>query len=221
MPGLTVACFRWGDWGAGHDYVGRLYRGVARHLSAPFRFVCFTDRPQGLPGGVESLPLPTVGWPRNLTKLWLYAPENGLEGRVLALDLDVVITGSLDDMAAYDGRFCTLEDLWQPGRADGAVTAFEAGTLPDLYRLVTLAPATVKRISKGGSERYWYRAQLPEADFWQRLYPGQIADAKPQGAGPPDGRIIQGLPQSARLAVFHGRPRPHEVARPWLTEHWH
>jgi hypothetical protein len=200
---LTVCCFLWGDWPHAEMYVDRLRRGVARHLSLPHRFEVITAAPD---------------LPRNLRKMWLYAPENGLSGRVLCLDLDTVVIGSLDDIGGYVGQFCVLEDLWQPGLCGGGVTAFEAGDPVLQERLWQPIVDNLGEVMSvcGGAERHWFRAQMPDADFWQRFYPGQIVDAKPKATR----QIIEAVPGNGRLVCFHGRPRPHEVERDWLTEHW-
>ena len=106
---LTVACCLWGDWPA--YYVTALRRAVDNFLDRNYRFVCFSDR--RLPG-IPARTLP-FAWPRNLRKMWLYAPGNGLSGRVLAFDLDDIPVGPLAPLADYDGPFCCIEDPWEPG----------------------------------------------------------------------------------------------------------
>ena len=213
---LTVACFAWGNWPHKELYVQRLQSMVARHLTLPYRFVCFTDEPiEKVP--IEYLPDSILKWRRKLPKMWLYAPENGLNGRVLAMYLDTVITGSLDEIAAYDGWFCVLDDFWDPGQLGGGLISFDAdnpGLRWDLWDpLIDNYDEVVSET--GGNERYWYRRQSGGADRWQWLFPGQMADAKPKGQD-----IIYEVPHGTRMVHFHGRPRPHEVDRDWITEHW-
>lgn len=197
---LNVACFRWGDWPA--YYVDRLRESVAKHLTLPHRFHCIEDAPD-LPG--------------NLRRSWMFSRACGLRGRVLVLDLDMVITGSLDEMASYDGQFCVLEDLWEPGLAGGGMIAFNGGDL-ELERALWRPIADdldAVMAATNGRERFWFRRQIPRPDFWQSLYPGQIVDAKPQ-----HGQIIEQIPDGTRVACFHGNPRPHEVDIAWVREHW-
>lgn len=97
-----VICINWGTrYGA--PYINRLYAMVERNITPPFTFTCFTDSREGVRPEVRCFDLPpmpapmpkrTKGkWPKS--RLW--APELGdLEGPVLFLDLDLVITGSLD-----------------------------------------------------------------------------------------------------------------------------
>jgi hypothetical protein len=213
-PNLTVACLLWGEWCAPHGetYVRRLKAAVGRNLSVPHRFVCLTDRHIA---GIDCLPLPTVEWKRNLTKMWLFAPDNGLRGRVLAFDLDDIPIGLLDEMAQSHARFICAEDPWDKGKAGGGVCAFTAGDLMlenRLYRPCVEAMDEVESIS-GGSERHWLRHALPEAEFWPG---GLVVDAKPFDLLD----IVESVPNDASVAHFHGHPRPHEVERDWLKEHW-
>ncbi|MDA0261928.1 MAG: hypothetical protein O3A21_07025, partial [Proteobacteria bacterium] len=134
---LSIVCQHWGDWGGNYAalYVQRLRDAVRRNLGAPHRFVCMMDGAIASTlseMGIDTLPLGSAELPGNLRKLDMYRPDNGLPaGRVLALDLDTVVTGNLEDIAGYDGRFCVLEDFYEPGRHGGAVVAFEAVTLAE------------------------------------------------------------------------------------------
>ncbi|MDE4599579.1 hypothetical protein [Sinorhizobium meliloti] len=98
-----VICINWGTkYGA--PFVSRLFAMVARNITPPFTFTCFTDNREGLrseilcedlpPLDVETMPVNTKGiWPK--ARLW--GPALGsLKGPVLFLDLDLVIVGSLD-----------------------------------------------------------------------------------------------------------------------------
>src|SRR6056297_2340299 len=105
---LNVVCFYWiGDRWHGddqaHDYVNALYNGACANLYLPFRFICFTNEgpwfTEKLRKGIE---VRSFFIPANcgvLPRLFMFSTESGLMGQVLALDLDIVITGSLDDIA--------------------------------------------------------------------------------------------------------------------------
>lgn len=102
-----VICIKWGTkYGA--DYANKLYGMVARNITPPFRFVCFTDdttdlRPeiecQELPPLDVTMPTNTLGkWPKS--RLW--GKQLGdVTGTVLFLDLDVIIVDSLDPFFEY------------------------------------------------------------------------------------------------------------------------
>ncbi|MGK6312544.1 glycosyl transferase [Neorhizobium sp. DT-125] len=99
-----VICINWGTR-YGPPFINRLYAMVKRNITPPFTFTCFTDSRADLnpeilcedlpPLDVPNMPVKTKGiWPK--ARLW--GPKLGsLQGPVLFLDLDLVVTGSLDD----------------------------------------------------------------------------------------------------------------------------
>ena len=204
------------------NYVNRLYRSVQRHLNIPHRFICFTDRAGiGFAPGIEILPLgkDEVDLRWNLTKMVAYKPDNGLTGRVLLFDLDVVITGCLDELAGYNGEFITCEAAYHKNGIGGSLVGFEAGWgAKKLW-----APLMTKRRSfyesmTDGSERQYFGMKLRAAghkiDFWQTLYPGQVLSYKVHCQG------TTCAPDNVRVVRFHGHPRPHEVKDNWVIKHW-
>lgn len=101
---LSVVCVKWGTL-YGADYVNKLYSGVRRHLPADLapRYICFTDDPTDLLPEIEARPLPTREWTGWWYKAYLFSTAAGLQGRILYLDLDTVLTGSLAPLATYQG----------------------------------------------------------------------------------------------------------------------
>ena len=97
-----IVCINWGTkYGA--PYINRLYAMVRKNITPPFRFVAFTDTTEGVHGDIECFDLPEMPgfMPKNTLGQWpksrLWAPQLGdLTGPFLFVDLDVVITGSLD-----------------------------------------------------------------------------------------------------------------------------
>ncbi|MEM1100222.1 MAG: hypothetical protein AAGH73_01670 [Pseudomonadota bacterium] len=118
---VLILTMKWGTLYGPH-YVNNLARGVARHLTLPHRFICFTDDEDGLDDRVEALPLPKLGLPAGNSdtrwqKLALFSEDLfGLSGTALFLDLDLVITGRLDDFFADDAPFRIIRDdsLFRP-----------------------------------------------------------------------------------------------------------
>jgi len=106
MDTLTVACVKWGTRYS-ELWVRRLKSMVEKHLSLPHRFVCLTDRPID---GIECIQLTSglTGW---WSKLELFK-RGKFEGKVLYLDLDVVITASIDSIveAANDPTRLWMRD---------------------------------------------------------------------------------------------------------------
>ena len=126
----TVICMKWGTR-YGPDYVNRLYSMVQRHAKRPTRLVCYTDDASGLVAGVETFPLPHIVLPPNKEwlpwrKLSLWQKDlEGVSGDVLFLDLDVVITGSIDEFFDYEpGHFCVARNWTQPNAGIGNTSIF-------------------------------------------------------------------------------------------------
>ncbi|MCG7493332.1 glycosyl transferase [Thalassobius sp. Cn5-15] len=102
-----IVCINWGTkYGA--PYVNRLYKMVEANITPPFRFVCFTDNSDDFLPEIDCFDLPPMPgfMPKNTLGKWpksrLWAPELGdLKGAFLFIDLDVVITGSLDSFFEY------------------------------------------------------------------------------------------------------------------------
>jgi len=219
---ITVACCYWGEWCKGWEteYINRLYRGVTRHLTKSFRFVCFTDQLHlSVDKNIELLPLESSGWLDILPKMIIYNAANGLYGRILAVDLDSVIVGSLDDMANYTGEFCVRTDFNKNHGPGGDMVSFMAGFGHEkIWEQIIKNRGKIEKLTKG-DERLVYKELLnwKEFDYWQTRYPGQYISykrhIKEKGLDMP--------PKNARLISFHGRPRPHECLEvQWIKKNW-
>lgn len=98
---LNVICVKYGTkYGA--DYVNKLYWGVKKNLTKDFKFWCFTENGIGLDENIGVKPLKNkwAGW---WSKVHMFNPEyyEGIEGTVFYIDLDMVISGNIDDLASY------------------------------------------------------------------------------------------------------------------------
>lgn len=126
MTTLTVLCV----WVAGPvpftaDYVGRLERMVRRFLPRPFRFVCLTDQPGAfaLDRRIETIRIAAADAPVNGRGFWAkvqcFNPAHGFAGRMLFLDLDVLIVRDLTDIVTTPAAFALAADAFVDER--GAV----------------------------------------------------------------------------------------------------
>ena len=99
-PDLCVCCVLWvGRWKKPRPYNSRwvylLKAMVARNLSQPFRFVCLSNV---YVDGIDTIRL-DMGLPGWWSKIEVFS--HNLGKRVLYLDLDVLVTGSLDEIVAF------------------------------------------------------------------------------------------------------------------------
>ena len=112
MAVANIICIKWGTL-FGPEYVNRLYSGVRRNLDADIRFLCMTENSAGFHPDIEVLDLPNEPFlePMNaalavanrqgaMRKASLFKPGliRDLEGPILGFDLDVVVTGSLNEI---------------------------------------------------------------------------------------------------------------------------
>lgn len=115
----TVICMKWGERYPAH-FANRLYNMVRRNVTGDLRFVCFTDDKEGLLPEVEYQPLPPIElpekyrwWPWRKISLW-QAGLGGLEGEVLFLDVDLIVTGNMDPFWEFHpGEMCIAENWTQ------------------------------------------------------------------------------------------------------------
>ena len=102
---INIFCVKWGKkYGA--DYVNKLFNGVSRNTTLKFRFFCLTDEATDLNPSIQILAL-EEGWTGWWGKSTLFSlPDQ--EGRMFYIDLDVVITGNIDEILNYRGAFAIL-----------------------------------------------------------------------------------------------------------------
>jgi hypothetical protein len=175
----------------------RLYRGVARHLTQPFLFVCYTDRPRAFAEPIEQMPLRSA----EPSYADVVQPFE-LDQPMILMGLDTVICGNIDALADY----CMSADLialprdpYAPHQACNGVCLVPAGNrhVADFHR--------------GENDMEWMRRQ--EHVFIDDLFPGQVQSFK--------GAVKAGGIGDTRICYFHGRGKPHELRRGHpLLEHW-
>lgn len=229
---VNVVCLKWGSL-YGPEYVNILYRMVERHLARPFRFICFTEDAEGLQTEVEVWPLPDFEEPpweyarfcSAWRKLALFkAGLADMQGKVLFLDLDVVIVGALDVFFNAEGTVAMIENWYQPGQQVGqaSVMCFEAGAPQALLEQYQADPLSV--LKRYPTEQAYISGALGQhcqffPEHWCRSYKKHCM---PQGVR----KFYQyenRMPEGARILVFHGRPNPPDaIAGQWGKDFpWH
>jgi hypothetical protein len=235
-----VMCMKWGTK-YGPEYVNRLYGMVRRHLSGDFRFVCLTDRTEGIRPEVECFPIPGLelqasqrdgGW----RKLLSFQPDlYGLKGTALFLDLDVVIVDSIDPFFELPGDFLIIHDWKRPWRVTGnsSVYRYELGAHPEVLSRFRAEQLEIRKrfrneqaylsdvIHAQGKLQYW-------PDAWCRSYKYHCIPPWPTNYWREP--II---PDGARILIFHGEVNPpdalegrrnragrHVKPASWVAEHW-
>ena len=241
MNQAHVVCIKWGDKYPSY-YVSRLYAGVQRFLKRPFRFICFTDNPEGIAAGVEIHPLPIEPFEQDLIRLMTQAGRKGawrkislfrpglvgIDGPVLGFDIDVVITGVLDDLFDFaPGKVCMRHDWLEKRRGrpggHGSVFRFDPTLHGYLYDEFAANPQGAADRSKFSEQKYTSSTAMAHGDF--AYFPPQwIASFKRDSIPfPPLNFLMEPkLPGDARVLCFHGDPGMEEAIAGYRGEwkHW-
>lgn len=219
---LTVACVLRSGGIYDAEWVARLKRGVERHLTLPHRFVCLTDLvPEVEAIGVEAIPL-HHDWPGWWAKLNLFAEFR--DGPTLYFDLDSVVIGSLDAIAAYPHRFTMAHEFYRPHLLCSTAMAW-SGNWSFLYRMFASDPEglahhydkVLPNSGRIGDQAFLEDCLIEDeqrVDTFRDLFGERsIASYKVhqcQDAPPPDAAVVS----------MHGRPKMHEIKTGWIAETW-
>ncbi len=245
-------------WGKryGPEYVNRLFCMIQRHMTGvagkDYRFVCITDDASQLTKGIEYFPMPALNdaLPLHMKSTpWLKllvwgSPLFDLKGDALFLDLDVVVTGRLDEFFEYkQGKFCVIHNWTEPRKKTGntSVFRFPVGKYPEILEMFkadmqgTFLRHRIEQryissyLEPKGEQVFWPKS-------WCRSFKEELLPSWPI-------RFFKSaeLPEDARIVVFHGKPDPDEAAKGvwplgkgngwkriyksikpslWIDEHW-
>jgi hypothetical protein len=208
---LTICTWLWGDKYP-RKYHERLRAGLKRHVKQPYRFIIFPPMP-----GDEAL----VG--RGcFCRLRMFDPEwqasHGLEGRLVCLDLDVVITGPLDPLFDRPETFMVLGGANQsnPNPFNCSVMMLRAGRHADIWTDFSLEAAQNIPWYAFPDDQSWIWHKLPHAVTWDCGPRSGIWSFQKRG-WPKDDK----LPEGARIVAFPGSRDPGQFEHlDWVKEHW-
>jgi hypothetical protein len=201
---ITFATLFWQPNGESFDFsqaydeswVEKLYRGVMRNLTQPFRFVCYSDRDRTYAEPIEQRRIlsPVPSYADCIQPFELNCPT-------ILTGLDTVITGNIDHLAAYclSGRILGLpRDPYAPHRACNGVALIPAGM------------ARVAYLHSGQNDMEWVRQF--DHEYVDDIFPGHVQSYK--------GTVkAEGLKRT-RIVYFHGAEKPGQIDEPWLADHW-
>lgn len=200
MGDLTVVCLNWRNYlGRGEEYVGKLRRGVARNLSAPYTFREVTE---------ADLPAGRKGWFNKLHLLEMF------DGEVMYLDLDVIVSGSLDPFVACfraDPSRIWARDDWsypvtQP--SNGREATINSSLMLWRGRRDMAAAEPLIPVTHGDqgiiTQLFWPHGIGLLPNDWVRSYKYDVQRGRAPGP----------------VTVFHGNPKPHVVKERWVHECW-
>jgi hypothetical protein len=199
----------------GVEYVERLSAMVRRHLPVSHEVVCLTDRPRLLPKGVRGIEVPSTrplpGW---WAKVGLFAPGR-LAGRVLYLDLDVVVVSDLTPVVSAPGPMTLIPDagtfkprqgLQVVKRFNSSVMAFDAEAMGPLWQ--SFSPSVPSRL---WGDQDWIGEQMPDAAMFPLAWFPRLSAIGADGLVPAEAKVI-----------LSKKPKNHVAAAqwPWFDALW-
>lgn len=209
---LNILTFRWGKKYPDF-YVDRLRSGLQRHIKQEFRFEAVKPEPDDeyltrIPGCFCRLRLFDPKWQE----------KNGLTGRIVCIDLDVVITGDMDPLFDRPEPFVILAgaNANNPCPINGSIWMLRAGYRPDVRSDFTIARSYQVKYDSFPDDQAWFAAKIPDYASWEcGPKSGIYAFQKP---GWPPGDT---LPKDARMVAFPGWRDPSKFPHVnWIREKW-
>ena len=218
MDTVNVVCYKFGK-AYSSEYVNKLYHMCQKNISLPFRFICITEITDGIEEGIEIFPLPDFEEPspeylwRCLCwrKLALFDKEfHDLKGKVLLLDIDIVIVDNIDCFFTFSDKLAMPENWSKPGGlfGQGSAICFDIGKQTQLLQKWRDDPAAIYK--KYDSEQNY----IPEELGWENIewFPVEWCRSFKDHCMP--GGILNSfitptkIPEGAKIIVFHGQPNP-------------
>ena len=192
------------------DYANKLFRAVRRNGHAG-RFYCLTDDPSGLERDIIALPVSPLcqGW---WHKIYLFSWDHGIDARLLYMDIDMVVTGSLEDFLGYDGAFATGSRFNKPNEINSTIMSIPAGYGRGIWTTFMRFRSRAMRSFRLDSE-FIEAVNGAKTERWQDMFPGQLVSYKKHVMG-------GSLPEGARLVSFHGKPDPDDVDEDFVKLFW-
>jgi hypothetical protein len=236
MTTIDCACLIHGD-AYGWVYVDRLFNMLKANSSYDIRLHVFTEASREVPNPYIKHTLtewPGISGPK---KSWWYKMQmfnsEHHQGRMLYLDLDTVITKSLNWMWELpDSYFWTIKDfkyLWRPGSTglNSSAMLWDTKKFHWVWKdfLTKNIQATVRLYH--GDQDYLNRVLHPKdirffdtakIKSWRwECKDGGLNMTTRQYHRPNSGTTVD---HATAIMVFHGSPKPHEIADPIVERYW-
>lgn len=211
MEGLSICTWHWGKKYS-RDYVEKLRASVARNMKQEYKFCVFSPQ-------AEDEYLTKI--PGCFARLRMFDPEwqqqHNLEGRIVCMDLDAVVTGQLDSLFDRPESFVILHggNSENPCPYNGSLWMLRAGKRPDVWHDFSLKRAGLVPNHEFPDDQGWFAHKIPDAAGWKVGEDGVYCFQKP---GWPKG---DALPKGARLVAFPGWRDPSKFDHlDWIKDNW-
>ena len=218
------------------EYVNRLYNMCKRWCSLDFKFVCLTDNADQLNSDIMVLPIPSglSGW---WCKPYMYSKDLPIQGTILYMDLDVVLSSNIDKLITYQpNHWCTIRDFTRAMRPkwpryNSSIVRFKTGELDFVWDNYIKNPVAIQR-KFFGDQDYLYDATYKKKgamlypDSWVQSWKWEVRKSRllelNKARGTRKFQVVEDVVPRVEccVCVFHGDPNPHNCEDPWVKENW-
>jgi hypothetical protein len=223
---LDIITWMWGDKYGMRDIV-RLFKAVKNNLRLDHRFHVFSDPDfphlEGYGIQAHKIEDPHLMDRSCYCRLRMFDPRwqqrHAMHGTIVSLDLDVVITGTLDPLFTTSNTFMILQgaNATNPCPFNASVMLLKAGYHSEVWDGFTVEKAATVPFYDFPDDQGWIWSKLPQAAGWPVGKSGIYAFQKP---GWPKGNN-NALPVNARIVTFIGYRKPEQfTALPWVRKFW-
>ncbi len=214
----TIICMKWGNR-YGSEFVNRLYSSIKRNTERPTQLICFTDNSKDIDPKIIVRPLPNINLPEAISftpwrklSIWQH-PLSPLEGDVLFLDLDLVITGNLDRFFDYKpGYYCVIENWTQIGQNIGNTSCFRFPVKKYSFVFNEFQKNSIDIWNKYHIEQTYLSNIIKDQVFWPsewcQSFKHNLLPKWPYRLWKP-----ALLPKNTSIVAFTGKPDPDDVIR--------
>jgi len=163
--------------------------------------------------------------PRELLENWMgwwgkatiFSPKHGFEeGLNFFIDLDMIISGSLDDLFKFNGKFALLRtdeiqnECLNKGGYNSSIMYWRGNEFKEIYELLKRAHAEVSNVLFRFD--YWLEMVILNSEFIQEKFPGEVKDYLAE--------CKESVPKGTKIIAFPRDPKPHEHPSEWIKDLW-
>jgi len=252
---VTVVCWKWGGihprkgMAFGSDHVNRLASMIERNTTIPNRLVCVTDDGKGIRGDVTVVRMDNHfqqfselgGCYRRLRSFDMAAGLACFGPRFISVDLDVVITGNIDNILDFQEDFRIWGDRYRRRTPYcGSLWGMRAGSREKVWTSFKDSPSQAIQTAKakgyvGTDQAHISTVLFPNEATWGTddgvfNFNTQIRRTPRMVYKDARGEILTidkrkgDLPPGCRIVFFNGKYDPSQdqlqKSYPWIREMW-
>jgi hypothetical protein len=228
----TILCVRFGQKYS-LAYVEKLRNMIQRNITVPYKMVCLTDDPTPI-DGIELIVQRHAGYTKGWWhKVHMFDTSLPLSGRILYMDLDVVICSNIDRLTQiYGSDFMGIRDFNRKFHRDwkylnSSVMSWMHGSQNHIYEDFMKNPQAAMRMH--GDQDWTWKCAKNKIKFWPESW---IQSYKWEIRNRNELQVIHGVrqftsvkddvsvPNDCSILVFHGDPNPAIVQDKLVVDNW-